>query len=135
MSIYINKNSGNTCYFTLTENSTLSNPYYLFNFVSLDSNQSIFFTGTDLSSNLSRYNKFTITETSGSTNFTAATISLSVGEWNYYAYEMTGQTNLHLSGTTSLVEQGLVFVSGITTPSTFTYTSSDDSETEIYFNN
>jgi hypothetical protein len=134
MSILINKNSGNTCYFTLTEKATLTSPYFLFNFVSTDSNQSVIFTAPDLSTNIQRYNKFLITETGATQNFTAGTISLTPGEWNYYAYEMTGQTNLFISATTSMVEQGLVFVSGSATTS-YTYTGSDDSETEIYFNN
>jgi hypothetical protein len=130
------KNSANTVYFTLAEKATLASPYYLFKVESLDTNESILFTGTDLSDNTDRFNKFTITETSGATNYTASTVSLNVGEWNYYVYEMSASTNLAISGTTGLiVESGIIYVSGTTTPSTYTFTSSDDDETVVEFNN
>ena len=128
----INKNSANTVYFTLTEKSTLASPYFLFKFQSVDSDQVVYFNATDISLNTDRFNKFIITE-SGTTNYSAGTVSLTVGEWNYYAYESTAQT-LSVSATTgAILEQGLVYVSG-SSSTTYTYTGSDDTEKVIYFN-
>lgn len=132
--ILINTNQVNFCYFTLTEKATLANPYYLFKFESIDTNKVVLFTGTDVSSNTERYNKFMITETSGATNFTAATINLDPGEYAYTVYQMSGQTNLALSGTSGIVETGQVLVSGATQTS-YTYTGTDDDESAVYFNN
>lgn len=128
------KNSVTPCYFTLTEKATLTSPYFLFKLESIDSGKITIFSATDVSSNIDRYNKFMITETSGATNFTAGTISLTAGEYNYTAYEMTGRTNLDISGTTGIVEVGQIFVSGSTSTS-YTYTGTDDDESAVYFNN
>jgi hypothetical protein len=133
--ILINKDSINTRYFTFKEKTTIESPYYLFKLVSKDTKQTVLFTGEDISVNTDRFNKFNIIETGGTQNFTAATVSLTVGEWNYYAYQMTGQTNLDLSGATSEVERGLLYVSGATYGPTYVYTGDDNSENDIYFNN
>lgn len=132
--VLINKNTTNFCYFTLTEKATLAAPYYLFKLESIDTSDITIFSATDLSSNVERYNKFMITETGATLNYTAGTISLNPGEYNYTAYEMTGRTNLDISGTTGIVEIGQIFVSGATSTS-YTYTASDDDTTDVYFNN
>lgn len=132
--ILINKNTSEFKYFTLTEKSTLAVPYYLFKFESIDTGESTIFSATDVSSNMDRYNKFLFVETGSTPNYTAATISLNPGEYHYTAYEMTGRTNLDISGTTGIVETGQAFVSGATSTS-YTFTASDDDTTDVYFNN
>jgi hypothetical protein len=102
--------------------------------VSIDTDESILFTGVDISPNKERFNQFNIVETSGTTNYTASTISLTPGEWNYYVYQMSGSTNLSLSGTSGLVESGLVTVSGASTTN-YVYTANDDADVDVYFNN
>jgi hypothetical protein len=100
---------------TLKEKSTLTTPYYLFEFTNDSSKDVLLFTAADTSLNKDRYNKFNITLTGGSTNYSAGTIgNLSSGFYQYNIYEQTAQYNLHVSATTSTVETGKVYVSGAT---------------------
>jgi len=116
--ILVNKNSNNTLVMTLTEKSTLTNPYFLFNFVSDVTGNSVNFIATDLSSYTDRYNKFLITETSGTAIYTSGTIELSpTGTWTYKVYEQTSSTNLNplLATNTTPLEVGQVKVKGTET--------------------
>lgn len=100
---------------TLTERSTLTNPYYLFNFTSDVTGDSVNFIATDLSNYTDRYNKFLITETSGTTDYTSGTIELSpTGQWSYKVYEQSSSTNLIVAQATnqSPLEVGMVKVKG-----------------------
>jgi hypothetical protein len=116
--INIEKNSTNVVVLTLTEKSTLPNPYYLFEFTStINTNNQVLFTGSDNSSYKSRYNRFNIIET-GTTNVNLlqATINLNPpGMWDYVIYEQVSPTNLFVSGTTGVVEVGKVIVTGVDT--------------------
>ena len=117
--ITIEKNSINTVILTLTEKSTLLNPEYLFEFTSTSNYDNIVrFIAVDTSVYKSRYNSFEITE-SGTTyvNLTGGTINLTPnGMWNYKVYEqVSGTTNLNISGTTGVVEVGKVIVTGTDT--------------------
>lgn len=115
----ITKNENNTLIATLAEKATLSEPYYLFVFTSDVDNTEVIFTGEDLTEYNERYNKFLITETSGTVNLTSGVINLTpTGFWSYKAYEQESQTNLLVSNTTSLVEEGRVKVIGAETYNT-----------------
>lgn len=103
---------------TLTEKSTLTNPYFLFNFVSDVTGESVNFITSDLSNYTDRYNKFLITETSGAAIYTSGTIELSpTGTWTYKVYEQTSSTNLNplLATNTTPLEVGQVKVKGTET--------------------
>ncbi len=112
----LTQNSENIVYLTLSESTTIASPpYYLFRVVSSTTNEEVLFTAENISSAQSRYDEFVWTLTgSAFTNLTAGTINLPAqGEYKYYAYEQTSQTNVHLSGVTAgPIEQGLIFVSG-----------------------
>lgn len=114
--LFINKSASTNVILTLKESTTLTgSTYYLFNFISDDNQSSIYFTGQDISSNPDRYNEFSITEgpLSG-VNLTASTINLTTpGYYHYKIYQMTGQTNLSLTGVTGgPIETGKVYLSG-----------------------
>lgn len=115
--IFLSQNTINPVYLTLSESVTLTatNVYFLFKFIDETTHSQLLFTAPDLSTNTLRYNLFNIT-LSGSAyqNLTAGTISLNPdGKYKYEVYEMTGQTNLLVSGTTgTIIEQGIVTVSG-----------------------
>lgn len=116
--INLYKNSSNIVVLTLTEKSTLLNPYYLFSFSSTtDYDNIINFVATDTSTYKSRFNKFNIIETGTTfTNLTGGTINLNPnGMWDYTIYEQTTPTNLQISGTTGIVEVGKVIVNGVDT--------------------
>ncbi len=62
--IYIEKDILNTIVLTLTENSTLSNPYYIFKFENEfnTATEPIYFYSPDTSTSKPRYNKFELEE-------------------------------------------------------------------------
>ena len=114
--INLNKNSNNLVVLTLTEKSSLLNPYYLFSFTSTTNyNNVINFTATDNSTYKSRYNRFNIIESGTTyTNLTGGTINLNPnGMWDYTIYEQVSPINLAISGTTGIVEVGKVIVNGV----------------------
>lgn len=111
--IKINKNANNTIIATLAEKATLSEPFYLFVFTSDVDKTEVIFTARDTTEFNERYNKFLITETSGTVDFTSGVINLTpTGFWSYKAYEQVDSSNLLVSNTTSLVEVGRVKVIG-----------------------
>lgn len=111
--IQIIKDSVNYIDLTLTEKATLDNPYYLFVFKSDMEGAEVIFTGKDISTEPQRYNRFFVYETSGTNILTSGIVTLNpTGFWTYKIYEMSSRTNLTVSNTTSLVEQGKVKVIG-----------------------
>ncbi len=107
----INKNSNNYLVFTLSEKVTLTNPYYLFSFKHQVEMNPINFIAFDSSLYKDRYNKFLITETTGTTTLTSGIVSLSeTGFYEYAIYEQTSSSNLDLNQTGNLLEIGMVKV-------------------------
>ena len=111
----ITRNSNNVLYFTLTERVTLDTPFFL---VRVEGRSSSivkrFILPSDQSSYTERYNKFTITETSGSEILTSGTITLTPGDYDYRIYEQSSNTNLNelQSTVTTPIEYGLLRVTG-----------------------
>lgn len=107
----INKNSNNYLVFTLSEKVTLTNPYYLFSFKHQVEMNPINFIAFDSSLYKDRYNKFLITETTGTTTLTSGIVSLSeTGFYEYAIYEQTSSSNLDLNQTGNLLEIGIIKV-------------------------
>lgn len=103
---------------TLTEKSTLSSPYFLFEFKSDITNERVVFLASDLSNYTDRYNKFLITETSGTIDLTSGTIELNpTGTWTYRVFEQTSSSNLdtNLVDNKTPLEIGIVKVKGTET--------------------
>ena len=63
--ILLQQDTVNSVVVTLTELTTISNPFYLFEFISGDTNESKIFVADDVSTSKSRYNEFNIELTSG----------------------------------------------------------------------
>jgi len=107
----INKGQNNFLVFTLSEKVTLTNPYYLFTFKHQVLMSSVNFIASDVSGFPTRYNKFLITETTGTVNLTSGVVSLpETGFYEYAIYEQTSSSNLDISNTTGLLEIGMVKV-------------------------
>ena len=107
----INKGQNNFLVFTLTEKVTLSNPYYLFSFKHQVLMSTVNFIASDVSGFPTRFNKFLITETTGTVNLTSGVVSLpETGFYEYAIYEQTSSSNLDISNTTGLLEIGMVKV-------------------------
>lgn len=117
--LVINKNSNNTLILTLTEKVTIASPTFLFKFTNDLTRESVLFLSANLSSYKDRYDKFLITETSGTINFSSGVIKLNpTGFWKYQIFEQASTSNLLESATGSLVENGKIKVIG--TDTTFT---------------
>ena len=132
--IFLTRDTINNVILTLTEKVTItaSTPYFLFSFTNDDTNVAKLFSAPDTSLYTSRFNQFSLTVTGGTESLTGGTIDISDnGYWKYIVYEMTGQTNLDISGTTSVVENGKMFLCGTTLPITSGYTS--QSNTKIVY--
>lgn len=107
----INKGQNNFLIFTLSEKVTLTNPYYLFSFKHQVLMSSVNFIASDVSGFPTRYNKFLITETTGTVNLTSGVVSLpETGFYEYAIYEQTSSNNLDISNTSGLLEIGMVKV-------------------------
>ena len=107
----INKGQNNFLVFTLSEKVTLTNPYYLFSFKHQVLMSSVNFIASDVSGFPTRYNKFLITETTGTVNLTSGVVSLpETGFYEYAIYEQTSSSNLDINNTTSILEIGMVKV-------------------------
>ncbi len=115
--IRIVKDSENIIVVTLYENSTVSNPIYLFELVNQQSNVKFYFISTDTSTNITRYNRFELIEKENADTLNGEVELDGEGYYNYTVY----QTDLHnLDGLTEAseavpnivktVEVGLCFV-------------------------
>jgi len=111
--IYLERNTINKVVLTLSETSTLVNPYYLFQFIpEFTEKDSILFTTDDLSPATFRYNLFDIelSSTGSTSGGTSVALNLVPGQYQYKVYESTGQT-LTISATTgNVVESGRMVV-------------------------
>lgn len=104
----IRKNTVNTCVFSLSERTTLTPVYYLFEFINSQDDTIKTFTCTDNSINKLRYNEFTIEETA-SENTLIGKITLDLaGSYLYNIYEQASSTNLDTALTGALVENGRI---------------------------
>ena len=109
--IYLEKDTVNTFVLTLTEVTTISNPYYLFEFEDeFDTTTApIYWQGTDTSPYPSRYNLFTIDEPTD--------VELVKGQYRYKVYQSPTPTN-NPTGLT-MIEEGRMVVAGITVNSIY----------------
>ena len=109
--IYLKQNNVNTVILTLTEKTTITSPFYLFEFVSNSTKQTVYFTGSDISTNKTRYNEFNIELTTGVSDLLTSVLNLDPnGFYSYSVYSQESPTNLDINNITELVETGKVYV-------------------------
>lgn len=113
--IQFTKGQSNTLTLTLTENSTLTNPIYLFQFNNQQTNVDYYFIANDTSQYKERYNRFVIA--SGTDTLNGEIELGNEGFYNYYVYETNLATTSGLSNAEDAVpyivgqvENGLVWV-------------------------
>ena len=85
-------------YLTLTEKTTIANPYYLFSLKHRQTNKEYNFLLTDVSNYKNRYNKFSINED---------TYDFYEGEYYYCVYAQISSSNLNPSLANEIVEIGM----------------------------
>lgn len=114
--IFLQKNTVNKVVLTLSENSRLASPFYLFEltneFQTYPYATPIYYTTPDTSSATIRFNlfDFELSSTGSTTGGTAVALNLQSGQYNYKVYEATAST-LSVSATTgNIVESGRLIV-------------------------
>jgi hypothetical protein len=120
----INLNFGpNNVALTLSESTTISSPYYLFQFINDTSLEEVCFIAADVSNFKERYNLFVIQLVAkNAINLLNGQIYLSDnGYWSYNVYEQASATNLNVEDSGALVENGKVL---------YNFTESDTLELE-----
>lgn len=127
--ININKGETKVAIFTLTEKSTLSNPYYLFEFQSDDTGNKTYITADDFSGNTPRYNSFTFS--SDGIDPLDGGFTLDPGRYDYYVWETEYQYNLNVGSASNIVERGILNIVGTSSSDTYTGT---DGDTEYVYN-
>ena len=103
--IYIEQNQENKICLTLTESSTITDPYYLFVFQNEfnKASEPILWVGTDTSLHTDRYNLFLMDETTSD--------SFNIGQYTYTIYE--SETLPIIETGLNAVEEGRMVVSGV----------------------
>jgi hypothetical protein len=115
--IRLEPNTVNSVVVTLNELATLATPFYLFEFIKDDTNETKIFTATNVSTSRSRYDEFNITTTTGTEDLLNGVIDLKTkGYYTYNIYEQVSSTNLNLANITSLVEVGKVYMNDVKNP-------------------
>ena len=115
--IRINKNSVNNIVVTLTENSTVANPIYLFKFTDQQSKKDCYFIASDTSAFTQRFNQFSVTEKENPNTLIGEVELLNQGFYNYTIYQtdLVNTSGLAtaadaVSHIVKSVEEGLVWV-------------------------
>ena len=130
--IYLVQNTSNTVVLTLQEATTISSPYYVFEFISDDTDISKIFTGVDVSTNVVRYNEFVI-ELNAVEDLNNSVIDLPLkGFYTYNIYSTAVINDLDLNNVTELVEVGKVYVDGSEQLTKVTY--SEGNNTKVVYN-
>lgn len=105
--IKVTRGQSNSVVFTLTENTTLSSPYFLVVFNNLATNQLVYAICPDTSTQTTRYNLLTIIESNTAIPLSGQ-VKLVEGTYQYKVYEQSSSSNLNPLLSVSLVETGLL---------------------------
>ena len=117
---------------TLSEKSTLANPYYTWEIIRKGSFESIFFYNDDNSPNPEYYNTFTFSLGTFS-NPQYGYLDANEGEYTYNVYQKSSPNSITISSSDALVETGIMIIT--TTYSIINSYTASDNNTIIYYNN
>ena len=122
--IYLTKDSTSDIILTLKEKQTLATPNYLFRFVHRSTNVEVKFVllnAADISAYKDRFNEFQIVVNTYFSNKES-------GEWEYFIYEQTSNSNVNPDDATGILEVGIM---RLNESSTFSFTKYQTSNTFI----
>jgi len=84
------------------------NPYFTWSLFGKGTNNTIIFTGDDISTSPYYWNKYAITIATASVGLTSGIIPLTEGEYEYTVYEMNNEYDLNISNAVGIVETGIL---------------------------
>lgn len=116
---------------TLTEKATLTNPNFLFEFISNDTGNRTYITTDDYSGNIGRFNVFTFSSSLG-VGATAGGFDLIPGTYDYQVWETQYQGNIDVASASNIVEIGLMEVVGTSSTYDPVYNETDDDIEYVY---
>ena len=135
--LYIKRNNKNNMVVTVSQNKTLSDPYYLFSFTHILSKETVKFYPLDISTSRSRYDEFEFFEGEAPLGYTGSTpyeLFPHEGQYYYSVYEM------YSSGTTdpqyaySKLEEGRAIVEDDSVPADYTqYISNNENNANFIY--
>lgn len=108
--LYITRNTTSILTVTVSEKQTLTSPYWLWELKYRGDNSFKYFIAPDSSSFPSRYNLFTVTESSIESLTSGVVYLPNEGEYEYRIYEQSSSTNLNPVNATTLCEIGMLTV-------------------------
>lgn len=131
--LILNQDTQNIVVTTFTENTTQTGTvYYLWECTNDDTNESVYFIGTDISTNEFRYNQFVIELTTGTEDLLDSIVTMAPnGTWKYKAYQQSSSTNLDPAISGEVVEYGRIQVIGDVLPTRDSY--NDQTNTNTYY--
>lgn len=111
----------NTFVVTVTENVTITNPYYLLRIVHDQTKKEFACLVVDSSVYPARYNRFEVTQQTSPDPLQAEINVTETGTFHYYIYEQSSPTNLNYTNAAGLLEVGkLTFPRAAQTNTTYT---------------
>ena len=108
--ITINRGETNTVILTLSENTTIEDAVYLFEFINDQSGKTKYFIAQDISTNKIRFNQFVIEENNTEILLTGVVKLDQLDSWKYTIREQASSTNLDPTLSGGIVEIGKVLV-------------------------
>lgn len=136
--LHLISNNQNTVNVTVSNESDLSNPTYLWVLTHLETKEKVYFIPTNISSSHSlRYDSFTFNTNSYIPQvLTGLTcnIHLLQGQYSYTIYDQISTTNLNPAYSNSVVETGLAWVEQSEVCYTEYISENDDAEAVVYYN-
>ena len=121
--IHMTKGNTSTIILTLTEKVSITEPYYLIEFINDQTREVQKCFISDISEYPDRYNKFNITEGEEPDNYDGEVLLGNAGEYAYTVYQKESNANLTTTGLTVL-EKGIC-VLHTTEETTSTYTPTE----------
>ena len=137
--LLIKSNSLNNIVVTVSQNKTLTSPYYLFSFEHILSKEKVRLYPKNISTSTSRYDEFSFYEGEepiGYTGDTPYTIFPFEGQYYYSVYEMTSTGTTDPNYAFDKLEEGRALVEDLSNPSEFPYTytaGNENNENYIYY--
>ncbi len=131
--ILLKQDTVNKIVLTLNEKTTISTPFFLFEFICDSSKEYTYFTGVDISTNKDRYNEFLIELTTNVEDRLNSVLNMPLnGFYSYNIYSQETEGNLDLENITEIVESGKVSIIGDIKPVKTIY--EDGQKTKIVYN-
>lgn len=132
--MYIQKNISNTVVLTLSEKQTSTIHDWLFEFTNDSTGEVKYCAALDSSAYVSRYNEFTITDSTTEDPYNGTLNFSPTGQWSYRVYEMPDSSPpaLTTTGYLAICEEGMLIVYDSTENARTSYDEDENKSNAVY---